>query len=241
MFLEHFGTVQARNGGGTNLREPYLWKASGDELIFSVPLQHPAHVRLYLKAFRLSLNQASKSWTMGENPLPISFKGTAWLADFPVFNSAVPMEAENAQNTPLSADSEHLDFIGPLIDIGFRLAKFATPRKFVVSADIAWLVTHSGDTAGLDFSMMAGNTSKGCSTARPIPFFGLIAVTSTRLPSHWRELKVMVLPSTLNAKTGSAAAWRSWVASRSPGLGAAGFFPSISSSCEVSSLNLASQ
>lgn len=148
MFSEHFGKVLAMNGTETKLREPYLWKACGDELIFCVLLEHPGHLRFYLKAFRLALIDAIKNWAKGgDPPLPINFKGTAWLAGFPVFNTAVPIEAPAS----MTEHSEHFDFVGPLIDIGFRLAKFATPRKFVVSADIAWIVTRFGDMSGLDF------------------------------------------------------------------------------------------
>ena len=76
--------VQTEAAPGTILARPYLWKALGDELIFSVPLKHPAYARLYLKAFRLALVKAIEHWACGEKPLPISFKGTAWLAGFPL-------------------------------------------------------------------------------------------------------------------------------------------------------------
>ncbi|HWB03296.1 MAG TPA: hypothetical protein VG796_09750 [Verrucomicrobiales bacterium] len=161
------GEVQAGDGPGTQLVKPYLWKALGDELIFSVPLRHPSYTRLYLKAFRLSLIEAIKHWAGGERPLPISFKGAAWLAGFPVFNSAVPLDVDK----PLSAESEHFDFVGPLIDIGFRLSRFASPRKFVISADIAWLITTQGDTAAMKFYYEGRESLKGVLNDRPYPIF----------------------------------------------------------------------
>lgn len=161
--------VEVETGAGTKaaLTRPYLWKALGDELIFSVLLRHPSHVRLYLKAFQLSLQEAIRQWAGGEQPLPISFKGTAWLAGFPVFNSAVPLETDE----PLSPESEHFDFVGPLIDIGFRLSKFASPRKFVISADIAWLITTLGDTAGMQFHYDGREPLKGVLHDKPYPIF----------------------------------------------------------------------
>lgn len=161
------GEAQTGGGPGTSLVKPYLWKALGDELIFSVPLKHPSYARLYLKAFRLSLIEAINNWAGGVNPLPISFKGTAWLAGFPVFNSAVPLDVE----TPLSPESEHFDFVGPLIDIGFRLSKFASPRKFVISADIAWLITAQGDAAAMKFHYDGRECLKGVLNDRPYPIF----------------------------------------------------------------------
>ena len=159
--------VQAEAPPKTLLAKPYLWKALGDELIFSVPLQHPAYARHYLQAFRLALVEAIEHWTRGEKPLPISFKGTAWLAGFPVFNSAVPLDVDK----PLSPESENFDFVGPLIDIGFRLSKFASARKFVISADLAWLITTQGDTADLRFHYDGREALKGVLNDRPYPIF----------------------------------------------------------------------
>lgn len=148
------------------LARPYLWKALGDELIFSVLVNHPSHVRYYLKAFRNSLIEAIQHWT-GENGLPISFKGTAWLAGFPVFNSAVPLECGQTH----SDESDRFDFVGPLLDIGFRLSKFATPRRFVVSVDTAWVIAAFGDAGGMNLHYHGREPLKGVLNDRPYPVF----------------------------------------------------------------------
>ena len=192
IFWRKVGEAQAEGGPGTALIKPHLWKALGDELIFSVPLKHPSYTRLYLKAFRLSLIEAIKNWAGGENPLPISFKGTAWLAGFPVFNSAVPLDVEK----PFSAESEHFDFVGPLIDIGFRLSKLASPRKFVISADIAWLITTLGDTAAMSFHYDGLETLKGVLNERPYPVFWIDCQEDGLSTSHLDSIEDKVIKQT---------------------------------------------
>jgi hypothetical protein len=155
-----------------HLARPYLWKALGDELIFSVLVNHPSHVRHYLKAFRKSLIDAIQHWTEGENGLPISFKGTAWLAGFPVFNSAVPLDCGPTH----AVDSEQFDYVGPLLDIGFRLSKFATPRRFVVSVDTAWVIAALEDAGGMTIHYHGREPLKGVLNDRPYPVFWIDCV-----------------------------------------------------------------
>ncbi len=146
---------------------PALWKALGDELVFTVPLKHKSQPIHYLSAFRNALIATIKYNLESRNPLPVSFKGTVWLAGFPVWNSAVPL----AGNEPISATSVDLDFVGPLMDIGFRLAKLATPHRLIVSADLAWLIANHAETADVNFHYQGTATLKGVLQDTPYPVF----------------------------------------------------------------------
>lgn len=147
---------------------PYLWKALGDELVFCVLLRHPSYAKYYIKAFRSALIEACTKWVVEPPRLPINFKGAAWLAGFPIHNTAVPLDTKER----LSLDSEHFDFVGPLIDIGFRLSHMASPRKLVISADTAWLLTAANDGAGgLNFFYEGRHSLKGVLNDRPYPIF----------------------------------------------------------------------
>jgi hypothetical protein len=110
-----------------------LWKALGDELIFVAELEHRNQAELHLCAFRAAVCRAVTHYVHGATPLPINFKATAWLAGFPVGNAAIPTDEENCDLS--------FDFVGPAIDIGFRLAAAAaTPRRFVVSVELVYLI-----------------------------------------------------------------------------------------------------
>ena len=60
--------------------------------------------------------------------LGLPLKGTAWLAGFPVTNMVIEFPDIGR------------DYVGPSIDLGFRLAGRATRKKFVISADLALML-----------------------------------------------------------------------------------------------------
>jgi len=119
---------------GSRLRKkfppPKIWKSLGDELIFYCELSHSELASSYVKAFRKAvLNYRNE---IKENKeLPLSLKATAWTAGFPVINSEI--KSENLKNKT--------DYLGPHIDIGFRLSKYSDNRKFVISAELALLIS----------------------------------------------------------------------------------------------------
>jgi len=129
-----------------------LWKSLGDELIFYVPLTHHKQALFYVHAFRDATNGfKSKMHTKGLTEL--DYKLTGWLAGFPVINARINYELP--------------DFIGPSIDIGFRLSKFSDQRKFVVSVDLAlMLVKH---TNHLKLFYDGEHTIKGFLSDKPYP------------------------------------------------------------------------
>jgi len=120
------------------LRAPRLWKSLGDELIYEVELTQREDAALYLSAFRSAVNRRIRYQSQeGEGRLPISFKATAWVAGFPVNNAAIPLQGTG------TGDTEY-DYVGPHIDIGFRLTNFASARRFVISVELAYLLTKVG-------------------------------------------------------------------------------------------------
>ena len=99
-----------------------MWKSLGDELLFYSKLTNSDQA-VYLT---LCFIEAIRSYTdhFKGKSLPLSIKGTAWLAGFPVMNAEIKSNDKN-------------DFIGPSIDIGFRLTKLPTEKKFIISCDLA--------------------------------------------------------------------------------------------------------
>lgn len=108
---------------------PEVWKSAGDELIFVVQLNCHIQALKVLMAFQLAIKQYDRE--IKKKSLPLGLKGCAWVAGFPVIN------AEVRPNSQTSIP----DYIGPLIDTGFRLAKFADARKLVISLELALLVS----------------------------------------------------------------------------------------------------
>ncbi len=118
-----------------------LWKALGDELIFKVEISHEREPAWYVAAFSKTIMKYSceiyekHSYLENGNQglrRKLGVKGTAWVAGFPVTNAVISVTY---------GDYERDDYIGPQMDVGFRLSKFSDRRKLIISVDLAYLLT----------------------------------------------------------------------------------------------------
>lgn len=135
---------------------PRLWKAVGDELIFSKALG--AHQEAYVcVAAMLKTVQGFRS-TIKAHSSGLDLKCAAWIAGFPVNNAEVVLSS-NATDPAIYDDGDFIfanlsrlhdtrddasairDYIGPSIDTGFRVASLASPRRFVLTVDLALLLS----------------------------------------------------------------------------------------------------
>ena len=113
-------------------------KFLGDEIVFMVEIRQSAMVQHLLQAARKAVftyNAALEQHNTG-----LQCKGCAWIAGFPLSNRFIKIA---------SAKSEVTDFIGPDIDIGFKLARVATTRKFILSTKLAWMLAEVLKPGGL--------------------------------------------------------------------------------------------
>lgn len=134
---------------------PEFWKGAGDEVIYSKEISSPEEAFAtvltsisVLNALRLDFN---------DKPSDLDVKATAWIAGFPVnnseivvssdFGSAISVEDSIAHNFILlnlaKRRKAKIDYIGPTIDLGFRLSSLANARKYILSCGLALLVATS--------------------------------------------------------------------------------------------------
>lgn len=159
-----------RRSGELDSLDLTLWKAVGDELVFTTPVSSEHHVRVAVASFVRALS----SWSdrvLRKQQATLPLKGGAWIATFPDPDRAVavlgdpeslipkvfdPGREPEANNRTLLAAIERgelssstwNDFVGPSMDTGFRLASLATPRRFMVSLEVAWTYAEAGDGDG---------------------------------------------------------------------------------------------
>ena len=133
LFNAHRGRLQ-REHTLAELPEPKLWKVLGDELVFLSEVSTGEHLTCLMEAFRGTLEESNaKTRDHAKSPpsaesLRLPVKGTAWVAGFPVTNAAILTDRGS-------------DYVGPAMDLGFRLSKLATPQRLALSVDLAWLLT----------------------------------------------------------------------------------------------------
>jgi len=144
--------------------EPKLWKTIGDEVLFVKTVDDHRQIIHTLRCWMHAVEATRAFIKKGNARLDI--KCTAWLAGFPFRNSEVAVEAGISADSMGSGDwfleggkvlnkvyegtapkGVIVDYIGPSIDIGFRLSQFSSARKFIISVDIAYVlaIANPGD------------------------------------------------------------------------------------------------
>src|SRR5262249_6657574 len=135
---------------------PRLVKAIGDEILLETELKNSSDARALIRFFGRALARyASRNLAS----LRLQLKGTAWIAGFPINNHQFQIDTYG---------SIARDFIGPCIATGFRIAKFATPTKLVVSVDLALVLLTSTDDA-LDSHFDGTQGLRGVLGGKPYP------------------------------------------------------------------------
>ena len=170
------------SGKGPVSTMPRLWKALGDELVFTAELTNRREAAVHVRAFRQALCEAVRNWRRDScQKHDLLIKGTAWLAGFPVGNAEIPLQSADKE------DEAGRDYIGPQVDVGFRLKDHATPRKLILSADLALLMLSAGKP-GLKFYFDGDQALKGVIRGRPYP---LVWVDCDDSPSTSRSIHVL--------------------------------------------------
>lgn len=130
-----------------------LWKALGDELVYRFTVTALADTAGIVNDFILALHQTRQ--VVREISRSLDLKACGWVADFPARNMMIDLGGLRETDQFLDEMAEGVggiqDFIGPSMDTGFRLGRFATRRKMVLSVELAALLAESDAKQRLPF------------------------------------------------------------------------------------------
>lgn len=115
---------------------PRPWKRVGDEILFQAPLKRLEAVFYLCGGFRDAIRTFNSS-----KLYRFRLKATGWLVTTPVRNH---VDGEPDFEGPLGAPGA-VDFLGPSVDLGFRVTKSASYERFAVSADLACALLEAGE------------------------------------------------------------------------------------------------
>jgi class 3 adenylate cyclase len=144
-------------GMGFKDLELSVWKLIGDEIVFSEPLDHWEKAPRCVAAFRAAVADFRQR-TIAATGGRLDVKCAGWCAGFPVGNICV----EPPDDLPA-------DYIGPGMDIGFRLVKAAAPRRMLLSVELVWLLSLPKLKSKPRFFMSEGLDLKGVAKGRTYP------------------------------------------------------------------------
>ena len=137
-----------------------VWKVMGDEVLFvTTPQTGEELTSTLIAVLRTMRIYEARHFT----DMPLRLKATAWFADFDGANIEVEVPELS------SGLGRYLDYIGPDIDLGFRITKFARPGIMVLSLDVleAMLAGTNADRAAV--YLMGHEPLKGVMFGRPYP------------------------------------------------------------------------
>lgn len=121
-----------------------VWKMVGDEILFYMPVSSQEEIyNAPQKVYDLMSNSIDLILEYEEEAKGVlSVKATMWIAYAEDIEASEDHKKyENIIMKERVIDSVTLDFLGPDIDIGFRVAKFASQKKLAIDAKLACLLT----------------------------------------------------------------------------------------------------
>jgi hypothetical protein len=141
-----------------------LWRIAGDEMVFVAKTESAGES---LALFE-SLHQAFIAYHEKlSGDYGLGLKGCCWAVDLPRHNIAIeiPELASGGDGT----DGAYIEYLGPDVDLGFRIAKHVRGREIMISLQLANTLASASDLKDLVFRFSGSAVLKGVNFGRPYP------------------------------------------------------------------------
>lgn len=153
-----------------------VWKVIGDEIVFMAHPRTARQAQLLTIAFYNTIinydNKIFESW-------PLRVRGCCWAAQISGRNRQIEIPEM------LGSDSTHtyVDYLGPDVDAGFRLAGCVGRGQLIVSSNLVQVLAGMEQSEGVQFHYVGRKVLKGVYRGRPYPLF--LMTTKDRMPRTW--------------------------------------------------------
>ncbi|EHQ08328.1 hypothetical protein [Leptonema illini] len=108
-----------------------FWKSAGDELLFTSEVLQKEDMVHLVNVLKAAIDRHNEGFQKQEKEKHLAVKGAIWIAGFPVVNAVI--KSKNPDIKP--------DYLGPSIDAGFRICKFASATRIAISVEAAYLLS----------------------------------------------------------------------------------------------------
>lgn len=148
-----------------------VWKVMGDEMIFLASVRNAGEAAGVLAAFAATVadydHRLSQRW-------PLKVRGCCWAVEFGRRNRVVEIpEMFGHSATP------YLDYLGPDVDIGFRLSAHSAHGEVIASPNLIEAICGDPAAARLRFHPIGEASLKGVIAGQPFP---LVLVSAPQQP-----------------------------------------------------------
>ncbi len=151
---------------GLSLQPLRFWKGLGDAQVHRAEFEGADQAFAYVLGFYDAFHQFSeyllKRYGLG-------LKATAWYATFPEPNLRLQTPAGD-------------DYIGPDLDIGFRLTTVSQSKRIVLAMDLAHMISRSSLINNVSFYHVGWRRLKGVHRDTPYPIILLNGETPIKVP-----------------------------------------------------------
>ena len=158
------------------LPEISVWKVIGDEIVFQAEPRNAEEALLLTEAFYRTVVTYDARFF---NRWPLRIRGCIWAARFPDRNIAI----EIREMADMGGGDTYVDYLGPDIDLGFRLSPHAHFGQVIVSMNLAEVLAAMPDRHGFHFHYLGKQTLKGIFRGRPYPL--LLVSQPDCMPDLW--------------------------------------------------------
>lgn len=212
LFLHEADPLDAEAPHLRSLKLPKVWKTVGDEVLFWTEVTDSRQLPHIVNAWRRAICRLREELRERYALPALDFKCTAWMAHFPwrnkmIFSSPTGMFAQRedyVERTNLHIMYRYfsprglpadvvLDFVGPGIDLGFRLATTATLRRFTISNDVAYMLARAAVDGGVEHGLRIHyeglRTFKGVHGGSEYPLFWIDMSDGGSIEDYDSELR----------------------------------------------------
>jgi hypothetical protein len=153
-----------------------VWKVIGDEIVFMGHPKTPREAQLLTIAFyRTVISYDRKIFERW----PLRIKGCCWAAQLSGRNRAI----EIPEMFGASSDQVYVDYLGPDVDTGFRVASCGGRGQVIVSSNLVHVLAGLDNTEGVRFHYAGRKVLKGVYDGRPYPLF--LMTMEDAMPETW--------------------------------------------------------
>lgn len=144
-----------------DLPQSGVWKVMGDEVVFIALPETLGHAQRVAAAFCDTVasydERIAARW-------PLRIRGCCWGAEIGGRNRAIEIPEMFG-----GSDRPYLDFLGPDVDIGFRLSGHSRPGELILSPNLAEAFAGEHDQRELRFHFIGEAPLKGVCGGQPFP------------------------------------------------------------------------